>query len=315
MYERWLENFLRSYDIYTQNNMLAAHSYSNDLDDNIYIKDNIDLDNQKALERYNKFIKLIISRNPIEYKIDKFEQISEKECIDTFKEIIYKIFINNSEIDNIIYNFIDNIIITDRDEPLNGQVVQMLNTETNEIKYKVRIPNIKNTGGIVCLSHEFMHYYSCINNLDYNKKMYYKELLSILAEKYASYYLEGKGSTNIIKMINSIRFSVIKFYYKDRVEDIEFLRKKADKFNNPYAFRLYHEYKTYNKVIGEAYGLGFIYSEILFNLIINDNNFINELNQVFNKNTTIQELLDCYIINMKNKEVLEESKKQLRLVL
>ena len=314
-YEKWLKSFLNNSDPATKYDMEMAHSYTYKLKNNICISENIDLSNQKSLERYNKFVKLVISKNPKEYKINDFKSISKNETIYLFKNIIYMILGKTEFIDNLLNNFINLIFINGSDNPMDGQVIQLYDMKTNNIVYSVRINNLETVASVVCLSHEFMHYYEMINKMDLNKKTYYDEILSIFAEKFASYVLEGQGSSDIVNKIENNRLDVIKFHYTERPKDVEETRLFAEKFNDENLYKFYKEYKIYSKVIAESYGFGYIYGEGLFQLYLTDINFRNDFSNMLNKKISLQEILNKYSINMENKDIIELSKKKMRLAL
>ena len=313
-YEEWLKKFKLTLNTSECVEVDKIHSYSMKIKKNICINENIDLKSQKSLERYNKFIKLILVKNPIEYKTSKFKIISREKCIEQFKNIIYLLLGNDKKIDEHLEEFINLITVTNSDAPLDGNVLKYDNITDNTTEYKVNIPKCDNISSIVCLVHEFIHYYSFKYEINNTKKVYYDEILSIFAEKYASYILKGQGSSNIDVMIENIRLYSLKYHYTVITKEIEEYRLLAKKENNDNMYNFYKEFKNFYKTLAESYVLGYIYSNKMLQLYLTDESFKSDLNDLFNKKISLQEILDNYWINLDNKDVFEESKKQLRLI-
>lgn len=312
-YETWLNTFKSELDFKEAYQIDKTIGYIKALDNNMYIKENFDLQNQKALERYNKFIKIIINKYPKEYLNNDFNTMHYNEIISIFKEIIYTLLDNNNETKDIVNDFINLIEIVDLDNPLDGNVLKYLNTNNNNVFYRVLIPKCNNEASIVCLVHEFMHYISFIENINDTKKMYYEEILSIFGEKFAAHLLELHGIEDIERKIENIRVSALKFYYTDQVKELEKYRLFSQKENDDNLYRFYKESKLYIKTLAESYSLGYIYSNSIIELYFNNNSFRKDFISVFLKRLSLQELLDKYSINMENRQVIEQSKKQLRL--
>lgn len=317
-YESWLKELKYSNDESVEIEIDKIHSFSYKINNDLISKDNVDLCNQKALERYNKFIKLIINKPIIMYTQEHFNKIKYEECILIFKNIIYDLLGNNKYINTILKNFISIIEINNSQDPLDGTVLQyeIINNENivNK-KYRVIIPGCNTTGSIVCLVHEFIHYISFIQGISINKKPYYYEILSIFAEKYATRYLKGQGRDTEESKIDSIRLSNLKYQNTTIKKQIDDYRLLAQRENDENMYNFYKEYRIFYKLLSESYGLGYLYSTTMLELYLNDNSFKIDFNRLFNKDITLQELLDKYSINMDNKDVIELSKRRIRQII
>ena len=72
-YEEWLNNFRTLFDTNEIIEIDKVHSYSYRVNNDLLLKENIDLKNQKSLERYNRFIKSLSNKKFIEYKKNSFK--------------------------------------------------------------------------------------------------------------------------------------------------------------------------------------------------------------------------------------------------
>lgn len=313
-YEEWLNHFKTLFNSNEIIEIDKVHSYTYRINNNILLKENTDLKSQKGLERYNRFINSLNTKNFIDYKRNDFNEKNYEDCIYIFKQIIYTLLGNDNEINDILNQFINLITYNESEDVLEGNVLQFHNVTNNSIKYAVNIPLVNNESSIICMIHEFMHYLSFIKELN-TKKSYYNEILSIFGEKYATNILKGQGSTDIEKKIENIRLSNIKFHYNERLDDIETYRLFAKKESDEYLNQFYKEYKMFAKSVAQSYGLGYLYSTYMLKLYNTENNFIIDFNNLINNKINLQDILDKYSINMDNKEVVEESKKQIRLII
>lgn len=319
MNEQFLYSFIQNLPENDATNMLSANSYCELLKKKKYIKFT-DLDDQKALERYNKLM-TFISKKPLKiYKFDDFEDYDEEFIFETFTEVIISIFGCNDKIVDEIKSFIQNIRYKESDEILDGYSIQMLNKVTGNIEYSILIPSIRNLSAIVCLSHEFIHYHLQSNNLE-NKIFQYGEILSIYAEKIATHIVEEKKlDLDITKKIENVRLDGVVWHNVTNKQEVRNAVKLYSSIqgmdkNIQDIKEIFFNYKKYSIALAQSYGIGYIYAENLYQMYLNDSKIATEkINNVLSGEDTLESILAYYNISTNNKETFENAKMKVRSI-
>ena len=318
-YEKFLYSFLEKINNPEfSETILIPHSYILECKKGKYINENTDLKDFRAQERYNRFIKFVASKQIPVYTLEDFNKIETKNVLKIFHYLINEIFGDNNIINSELADFSSKISLNNTNEPMNGMVSTMFNTLTNERKTFVNVPSMDDVSSIICLAHEFIHYHYEINN-KFMYKQYYNEILSILIEKVASQIVNTFGiEKDIIKKIECVRLDAIKFHYTDSLQDIKEVKaffKTQSSSDIEHFKRVIDEYNLYHNSLAQSYGIGYIYSEKLFDYYNNDKNFTEKLRKTFYFDETLQTLLDFYGINLNNKQIFEDTKEKVRKIL
>lgn len=293
----------------------------------IYEKENIDLNNPIAEGLYNHYIDNICSSNALEFFKNDFAPKETKEITDKTVQIICYIFGEDNFILNEIKNFFQSLIVTPTDLVMDGLCLKgNLKENTNTPYYAVKIPPLTDESVIICLVHEFIHYHCLNNNIDMNRKKYYEEILSIYGEKMALYLLEKESNTtDLTRKIENIRLGTIKWHYIDHIAEIEQIKnfyqylckmnsiphsgveESKKEFENNYPWvkskKGIETFELYDKIKRESYGIGYLYSENLFQKYLNDKKQLSKMQSVLKGNTYLQDLLNYYNIIADNKDI------------
>ena len=313
MNEQFLYNFVKNLPENDATNMLSANRYCEQLKKNEYAKFN-DLDDQKALERYNKLM-TYISKKPLKiYKLNDFDDYDETFILETFTDVILNIFGYNTKIVDEIKSFILNIRHKETDDILDGYSIQMLNRITGNIEYSIMVPSIKNLSAIVCLSHEFIHYHLQLNNMESNI-FQYGEILSIYAEKIATHIVEEKKlDLDIMKKIENVRLDGVVWHNITNKQEVRNAVKLYSNISSINKYmedvkELFYNYKKYSTALAHSYGIGYIYAENLYQMYLNDPKIATEkINKVLCGEETLESILGYYNISTNNKETFETAK-------
>jgi len=319
MNEQFLYSFIQNLPKNDAINILSANRYCEQLNDNMYDKFT-DLDDKKALERYNRLMTYISKKTLKIYKLNDFQDYDEMFIIKTFIEVVFSIFDRNTKIVDEIKSFIQNTILKETDDILDGYSIQKQNRITKDIKYVVTVPSIKNLSAIVCLSHEFIHYHLQLNNME-SKIFQYTELLSIYAEKIATHIVaEKKLDLEIMKKIENVRLDGIVWHNVINKKEVKNVVKMytiiqgMDK-NIQDIKEIFFNYKKYSIALAQSYGIGYIYAENLYQMYLNDSKIATEkINNVLSGEDTLESILAYYNISTNNKETFEKAKMKVRSI-
>ena len=116
--------------------------------------------------------------------------------------------------------------LSNDNEILSGINLTFRDEVTNKIECFVEVPSFNNTSSVVSLVHEFIHFHMAHKEIDLNKKYYYTEIFSILAEKIAANKVEELlKCQDMVKKIENTRLNGIVWHYKDRFEEMTALQK------------------------------------------------------------------------------------------
>ena len=199
-----------------------ADSYDKHCKNGKYLRDNVDLSSLEAQKLYHHYIQTICSSGAKEYFSDSFIGMDSQSITTWLAKTVFLILGYDLDILKELSNFCKNIVQTDSKSITDGICLQCANPNNlQDIYYVTQVPAITNTSSIICLAHEFIHYYCMNHNFDFHKKRYYQEILSIFAEKVAAYILETqKIQPKAGIMVNSTRLESIGWHYTVRPKDV-----------------------------------------------------------------------------------------------
>ncbi len=295
----------------------AAHDYSIYVKKGIYTPNTIELKNKLSNDRHNNFIDEILRSKPREYTIEDFELINDNEIIEIFSKLVFMIFGFNTTIEDDLKYFIYNFEIrkSQFNSPLDG-ALKIIEYPNMEVKYKTYIPNLNTVSSIICLLHEFAHFVVRKHNLNFNNKYYYEEIMSILFEKIGIEILNNEGiGKGIQQKIENVRISSIYYHYKIKILEYNSLFRilRNDKDNAKEIEKIIKEIILFETALSNAYSFGYIYSENLLQKFIEDPELVKfKLQNILFENITLQQVLDYYDINIKNKSTVECAKRKVR---
>lgn len=308
-----------------------AQSYSKDIEKGKYIKDNIDIKSKRANNGYNSYIDKLIKFKPKEYFQDSFNSLTESEVIDISFSILLYIFKDEKLVAEVFSSFLDVLHISKDNSILSGGSFEI--TRNGITKRFVELPSINNTSSIVSLIHEFIHYFCGIYDIDTNRKFYYRELLSIYAEKVAIHFIEKqKLQSDIKRKIEETRLEGIVWHYTIGLEDYNTAKKLYNKIKNapdshhkqqylanlvrdmPFLVNkeLDKKYVQYRKALSESYGIGYLYAENLFKIFLEQNEKNDKINGILTSKLKLQDVLDFYNINCENHLVYQPINQKLK---
>ena len=317
-YKSYVDGFYLSMllegDVKSANELLCAYTFGRELESGLYILGNPDLEDQRAKERYGRVIKRINDAEPKEYFDSDFESLDQKDVFECALSVLEAIFGPSKEMIDSFNEFKRYMDITNSNMILDGCSYKMMD-ETGIIKHQVLIPSVTNTSSVVCILHEFAHYYFQKNNIIY-KKHYYTEILSILFEKIAADIMADKsGDSKFIKKIESTRLEGIRYHYITKKDELKQLVRAMNnaEVERENASKLAKDYTDYSESVALSYGLGYIYAESLYNLYKEDEKaFQQKMREIFGMQTTLQSTLDYYDVNLSNKKVYEQVSDKIR---
>ena len=203
-----------------------AKTFMSDVKNKRFIQKPNELNSNKSKRLYDSFIDLTINSKPKEYYQSDFTQLTKDEVIELFVFIVLNIFGNTEEINREMEHFFKRIQLSNDNEILSGVNLTFRDEITNKIECIVEVPSFNNTSSVVSLVHEFIHFHMAHKEIDYNKKFYYTEIFSILAEKIAANTIEKYlKSQDLVKKIENTRLEGIVWHYKDKSEEMTALQK------------------------------------------------------------------------------------------
>lgn len=296
--------------------ILMAYTYGIQLESGVYLPNNSDLKNPEFQKKYDDIIDKIVKANPKEYFVSEFKFMNTEEILEYVIFILFSVFGYSKEIEENYLEFARNIVLSHDNSPMNGYCYKIQNLDGKNLHYQVLIPTLSSMSAVACIIHEFMHYYFMKNNIPY-KKAYYEEILSILFEKIASdFVVKDLPDKDFSKKIESNRLDCIKFHYTAKRNDLIFLRMLLkDLPEEVYAQKFLKDYASFSEKIAQSYGLGYIYSEGLYNLYKNEpSTFRRKMEEVMQKKSSLQDTLDYFNINMSNEKLLDSTNDKIKII-
>ncbi len=290
-----------------------------------------DIKKRLVRTQYDEYINKIIALKPKEYFIDSFPVVSnEYEFFSIALYLVEKIF--GEEYVKEFLDLINSRVFENKSESIFDGIALDVTAEDKTGKRfnlkAIEIPDFKHITSIIALLHEFTHYICDKRNFDYNKKMYYKEILSLYVEQRALEILASEFRLPLLKQkVTETRLEGIVWHYDTYPKEIaEFLKyiealKKASKYN-PLAKAQLDYIATQERWIksdetiknaelyrinhAASYGIGYLYSKALFVRNIEDAKGTNaKVASTLRGDITLQGLLDYYDINANNNRVFE----------
>lgn len=295
-------------DLFNKHELVYAYAYVHGLKKGFYSGEKSDLISGKAERKYGEYVNKVVNSKPYTYNKNSFKSCDENQIIKKAYEIIVSIFGKSEKIDEEFNYFCSLMQYNNNDEVLSGCCEMSLSAEDGKVLYPVAvdIPKLDNTSSVVSFLHEFMHFHVGINNLDYNKKYYYQEILPIFGEKIASSYMEcdDKGLTN---KIENIRLDSISYHYSEEKEDYKNLAKfmklnKTGFFDSIISMSDFENLGKYIDVLADSYGFGYLYAESLYQLYIRYLEARNRINDFLSNKCSLEDLLSSLKINAKNNQ-------------
>lgn len=288
--------------------------------------ENTDLLSPVAQVKYQKYIRTLADYHPHEYKNYEFKKMPSQEVLKLFIYIIQKIF-NSPSINEEIKEYISTLACSGSDESLNGVALSCQIEGQKDMKRITQISSLDRTCSIISLVHEFIHFHTSKIKMDFNKKRYYEEILSIYAEKLAtrmlSYY---EIEADLIRKIEETRMDSIVWHNIEHPKEIsyvissyettKFLPKDAEA--NYYISLLEENLpwiktaatitgaRQYKKNIADSYGIGALYAESLLRCQIEDVSTTTlKVKKVLFGEEKLQDMLDYFGINASSSKTYE----------
>ncbi len=303
----------------------------------IFNRENTDLKDAKALKLYKRYIGKICGSNAQEYLKYSFVNMDAREVGQIAMEIIFNIFGYDHTILQEVASFFNCIMVRPSEQILDGICLEAARRDNLKDRfYIVQMPNLDNVSAIVCLVHEFTHYHCLNNDFDVNHKKYYEEILPIYCEKVAMDIIERKHiQKDITRKVENTRLESIKWHYEDRPSEVAYLKgyyqylkmmslvdpnaiKERRMLEEQFPWLLTSEgiskFEEYDKSESEAYGIGYLYAESLFQYSQNDKSVQERIRKILRLETTLQSTLDYYHISASNDKIyvpVEEKIKRL----
>lgn len=230
---------------------------------------NYDIQSNLALINYQDYLNSIIKLNPLKHKSDEFKVMDLKDIVTSVGKFLVLLFGN--DIFDIYKDFI-------KQENIN------LIGNSSE--------------SILLLINKFIEYICNSNNISYNNKFYYREIIPLYIDKIISNLMENviKEDKYINKidenMLNNICYQIKLF------NSIKSLDSSNEVFqNNKYLLNYFENMR-------DLYGIGYLYSEALYHEYLNDQkSSLLRIKNVLNKRDTLQSLLNYYGIQAKKDHI------------
>ena len=281
---------------------------------------NADLEHYKAQERYNRFTKFLADDKkcrPEQYLMKDFNEDETNNIYSVALAIIKKILGNGTRIDDLFNEFISLVILNNSQEVLDGGVYRT-GTFDKLDGYVVFLPSNTNISAIVCIVHEFMHFFLRKNNLE-SCKFYYGEILSIMMEKISSAIVQNMGiDSQMINKIENVRIETLKYHYTEQKDYLKFVSKFASRFpiyEYEYAKKMCNDYRSYYQLLAQCYGIGYLYAENLYSLYQESpQKIITDVRNIIDGSKSLEDVLSYYNIGTDNKNTFEIAKNKIKLM-
>ena len=289
-----------------------------------YVDKNYDLDSSKARNKYNKYINDIAAFNPREYKVTDFSNIGTSSILELSAMVVFVLFGERAMPD--FEEFLSVLRPSGSNCVLDGVNLTGMAAPGQPVVNLVLVPDLETSSNVVTIVHEFVHFYLRKLNLDFNKKMYYEEILTIYAEKVANIILSQElKDPKFGAKIEECRLEGILWHYKQNLVQLDFLSKHYTEMKlmaefNPLAKMNQAKIeadmpylktpegikvlKSYYQNLSDSYGIGYLYAETLLRKFLEDpEKMEDDFKKLIEQTITLQQLLDSYNINAKNYEV------------
>ena len=322
---------------YEQYEQALIKEYSNDIEMGRTLLENKDLANGKARNKYNQYLASISKLNPQEYKITSFPILGIDRVLEIAGAIILTIY--GEQILPVLEEYLKVLKQSNTLSALDGISISMLHKETFEEIKIVEVPNLEYSSTITTIVHEFTHFLLRKYKVDFSKKSYYEEILSIYAEKIANIYIAKELGSQGLKFhgqIEECRLEVINWHYNINLPLLEQnialynkLKQKRDKTLSDLRALASMEQtlpqvrttkgqsilKGYYKNMADSYGIGYLYGSSLVEKHLDDlYTMKDQIRKVIEGLLPFQEFLNYYGINARNYQVYDTVERQLEIV-
>lgn len=321
-------------DLYTQKEHDLAKCFGEDVKRGVINSEITDLSSKKANNKFNKYIDHIEQFKPREYKTNDFSSIEYRDLVNMALYIIKRIF-GNIDIESELIEFLQNLHCSGSDEILNG-IALTIKTDDGKILRINEIPNVNKTSSIIALVHEFIHFHCSKLNIDFNKKRYYEEILSIYAEKLATCILTQINiEPDFMRKIEETRLEGIVWHYKVHPNELDFAITSYHKAKSLLFIPEFRDYVTrveeglpwiksaqetktflqYKKTLATSYGLGYLYAESLLMHYFDDERVVeNKIRKTLMGEEQLQDTLNYFGINAERNEPYEAVEQRLSML-
>lgn len=311
---------------YENYEMALIASFGEEVEKGIILPENTDIQGNNARTKYNRYISSIANLRPREYQTSEFENLGRKYVFEKAFTIIVNIF--GEKCIPVALDYFQHLSPSGAKEVLNGISLTVVDKRDGSEMKMVEIPDFETSSNIVTIVHEFAHYYLNKLGVDFNKKRYYEEIISILCEKIASQIVElHTCERDFYDRMTEHRLEGISWHYNSNLtamtgllSEHERLRRQSSKdiFAKMQLMSFEQQMpiirtakgisalKGYYQNLADGYGIGFLYSESLLAKFLDDNHtFQLQLERLTEKDQSLQDLLTYYGINARSNEVYD----------
>ncbi len=311
--------------------------FGNDIENGRVLLENKDLANGKERNKYNQYIASISKLNPQEYNITSFPILGIDKVLEIAGAIILTIY--GEEVLPVLEEYLSVLNQSDTLSALDGISISMLHKETFEEIKIVEVPSLEYSSTITTIVHEFTHFLLRKYKVDFSKKSYYEEILSIYAEKIENLYITrelGLQGSKFHRQIEECRLEGINWHYNINLPLLEQnvalynkLKQKRDKTLSDLRALASMEQtipqvrtskgqsilRGYYKNMADSYGIGYLYGSSLVEKHLDDLYTMKaQIRKVLNGILPFQEFLNYYGINARNYQVYDAVERQLDIV-
>lgn len=309
--------------LYESSEMAIISSFDEFIKKGIYIPSNVDLENTKAVRLYRDYIGTVNSIKPKEYLSKDFDVVDRKDVINISYEAIRRIF--GKDLLDEFREFMSTVRLNDGKTILDGVSLRLVNRyNENDIIRVTEVSSIDLSCSAFSIVHEFIHYYISKYNISIERKKYYEEILSIYGEIIAAKLCEEYFGNSIEKKCDETRLEGVNWHYFVHPAEIDEVRKQL---------RLHPEFKevvfqsvpwlknnseflkeeNYRKQLADSYGMGYLYARYLSLLASGDSDKVNgKVSDVLSGELGLQDMLNYFGINTKNRTMYDEVNKHIR---
>ena len=322
---------------YEEYEKALIREYGNDIESGKILPDNKDISNGKARNKYNQYISSIIKLKPREFNITSFPIMGIGKVIELSTAIIVTIY--GEQILPVLEEFFEVLTPSETLAALDGISLSILNKETLEEVKIVEVPDLKYSSTITTIVHEFTHFLLKKYNVDFSKKRYYEEILSIYAEKLANIFIANElktGKALFQGKMEECRLEIINWHYdfnlpllEQNITHYNRLRQKKEKtLGDMHTIASIEQsipqvktakgqsiLRGYYQNMADSYGIGYLYGTSLVERHLDDFATIKkQLTSVLEGRLSFQDLLNYYDISARNYRVYDTVEKELELI-
>lgn len=279
-----------------------------------------------AKVKYDRYIKTVKDIKPKSYLTTDFSNIGQKEVFETAFRIIISIF-GEKAVPQAV-EFFQRLVPSGAKEALDGISLTIIDKRDGSEMKVIEVPDFETTSNIVTIVHEFAHYYLKQIGVDYNKKRYYEEIISILCEKIAGLIVDLEPSEkDFYNKITEQRLDSLAWHYGENLPMLQnvlnehsqmqrlakkdlFAHIQLQSFEQQMPFLKTAQgisiLKGYYHNMADSYGMGFLYSESLLARYIDDRHtFHVQFDKLLTQELSLQQLLEYYGITARSNSVYE----------